>query len=126
MKFSSLLLVVGVSLVACTAGSVEAPTASPAPTPVGVVLPQGCKYVGSPVVQADSTTWAFDCGSANADARATIKAALIQAGWVFCGGAGGRDVYTNGNMTIYADNPGSAAGALPHLMQANQRVGNCP
>ncbi len=78
-------------------------------------------------MEAISTSWAFDCGAtANADARALIRPALIQAGWTFCGGAGGRDVYVMGAMTMYVDNLGSAPGALPGLMQTSQRVGNCP
>ncbi len=102
-------------------------TATPGPTVAGLVFPPGCRYVGAGVVEAASTSWAFDCGAAaNAGASGIIRPALIQAGWVFCGGAGGSDFYTKATMTMQVTNPGSAPGALPGLMLLNQRVGNCP
>ncbi len=103
---------------------------SAAPTPTGatsaLALPANCRVVTGPTVQSGSTGWSFDCGSANPDAKATVKPTLVQQGWVSCGGAGGRDVYTKGNQTLYVEAPGSAPGALPNILIENTRVGNCP
>lgn len=131
MRWTPAVLVALALLLASCAAPIVAPSptasATPGPTVAGLVLPSGCKYVGTATVQIDSTSWAFDCGAAaNADARGIIRPALIQSGWTFCGGAGGRDVYARGTMSMYVENPGSAPGALPNLMLTNQRVGNCP
>lgn len=123
------LILVGLLSAACATTPTPTPTtasATPGPTPVGLVLPPSCKYVGAAAAEATSTSWAFDCGAAaNADARRIIRPALVQAGWTFCGGAAGRDVYAKDAMTMYVENPGNAPGSPPSLMQTSQRVA-CP
>jgi hypothetical protein len=121
-----LAVLLAAGLAACSTTPASTATGSPSAGPSGLTLPASCRFVNGPVVQSDSTTWSFDCGSANADAKAMVKATLAQQGWAFCGGAGGRDVYTKGSQTLYVEAPGSAPGAPPNIMITNTRVGNCP
>ncbi len=122
----SVLTALLVAVLAACSTPASTATGSPSATASGLALPANCKIVTGPIVQPDSTVWSFDCGSANADAKATVRPTLVGQGWTFCGGALGRDVYTKGNQTLYVEAPGSAPGALPNIVITNTRVGNCP
>lgn len=59
--------------------------------PLGVMLPQNCRVVGSGSKMVDLAykifagfEWSVDCGSRNNNARGTLGPALEQQGWKFC------------------------------------------
>lgn len=105
-------------------GTLPATSAKPAPT--GFVLPQACAFVAPPVVGADTTVWAVDCGAqANRDARGTLGPALTQQGWTSCGvGLGAMTAKKNGVM-LGVQESSLAPGDYPRLTQFARVISPC-
>ncbi len=105
-------------------GTLPATSAKPAPT--GFVLPQACAFVATPVVGADTTVWAVDCGAqANHDARGTLGPALTQQGWTSCGaGLGMMSARKNGVMLGVLESS-LAPGDYPRLTQFARVISPC-
>jgi len=105
-------------------GTVPATSARPSPT--GFVLPQACAFVEPPVVGADYTKWAVDCGAqANHDARGTLGPALTQQGWTGCAiGLGTMQVKKNGVMLGVQEST-LAPGEYPGLTQFARLISPC-
>ena len=99
-----------------TASPVASP-ASPAPTPIGFVLPQDCSYVrgplpASPAPATPVTYWEFTCaGAATPDLKAVerIAPAFAQQGWTSCPSNPGTGVWWKGTSA----NHGESVRALP-------------
>lgn len=105
-------------------GTTPATSARPAPT--DFVLPQACAYVSPPVVGADSTVWAVDCGAqANHNARGTLGPALTQQGWTSCSvGLGYMWVKKNGVMLGVTESS-LVRGEYPQVTQFAQLISPC-
>jgi hypothetical protein len=102
------------------------PATSAQPAPAGFVLPQACAFVAAPVVGADSTVWAVDCGAqANHDARGMLGPVLIQQGWTQCAmGLGTMSAKKNGVMLAVAEST-VAPGEYPRITQFSRMLSPC-
>jgi len=104
------------------------PTASLAPTPVGFTLPQGCSYVGDPIVtqpgQTVVTTWEFNCGAApDFFAIERLSPAFTQQGWTLCSIGQGRGTWWKGTLQTTV---GQSAVGNPVLTQLTRQSQDCP
>jgi hypothetical protein len=102
------------------------PATSAQPAPAGFVLPQACAFVAAPILGADSTVWAIDCGAqANHDARGMLGPALTQQGWIQCAmGLGSMSLKKNGAMLAVGEST-LTPGEYPHITQFSRMLSPC-
>jgi hypothetical protein len=101
---------------------------SPAPTPAGFTLPQGCSYVGEPIVeqpvQTVVTTWYFNCGAApDFQAIERLTPVFAQQGWTLCSIGQGRGTWWKGTLQTTV---GQSAEGNPVLTQLARQSQDCP
>lgn len=106
----------------------SSPTPSAAATPTGFVLPQGCSYVGAPVVtqpsQTQVTTWQFNCGTApDGQAIERLSPAFTQQGWTLCSIGQGSGFWWKGTTQTVV---GQSAIGNPVLSQLQRQNQDCP
>jgi hypothetical protein len=108
--------------------SPTASTPSPAPTPAGFTLPEGCSYVGTPIVeqpvQTVVTTWYFNCGAApDFKAIERLTPVFAQQGWTLCSIGQGRGTWWKGALQTTV---GQSAEGNPVLTQLARQSQDCP
>jgi hypothetical protein len=97
---------------------------SPSVTPLGFVLPQGCRYVGEPTRTTFTTDWKFDCGAAaNRDAVQTLSPAFTQQGWTLCKSGQGRGFWWKATTETIVS---QVANDFPLLSQLPRDMTDCP
>ncbi len=104
------------------------PRPTPVPAPEGIVLPQGCFYVGAVVPPTSGGNsapyWRFTCGGAP-DSAQRVSAAITQQGWARCLPQPGIAEWWKGPTTTRVT-PASNANDFPSLSQFARFVTNCP
>ena len=111
------------------APTAPSPMTSPSPAvgePVGYTLPSECRIAGSPSTETagPSTSWEFDCGSANnGEAVEFLTPSFAQQGWALCKQGQGRGFWAKGaTQTIVSQ----SASGLPLLTQLPRQPDDCP
>lgn len=116
--------------VATASPSTASPVPSPAPTPIGFVLPQDCSYVRRPLPATPApatpvTYWEFTCaGAATPDLKAVerIAPAFAQQGWTPCPSNPGTGVWWKGATQTMV----GQGSPYPGLSQLARQSQDCP
>ena len=112
-----------------TSGYVD-PGALPAtvavPTPLGLVVPQACAFVVTPLIGADQTEWKLDCGVANNNnARGTFGPALAAQGWSSCGAGAANEYWRKADVMLGVSESSLAPGDYPRITQKQRIAAPC-
>lgn len=103
------------------------PVASASRTPTDFVLPQGCTYVGTGVVDitiSALTTWEVNCGAApDLQAIEKLSPAFAQQGWSLCSPPIGKGFWAKGDLQTIVSQ--STVG-YPTLSQLPRQTQDCP
>ncbi len=94
--------------------------------PNGLILPQGCAYVGIPTTDRDgvSVIWKVDCGAtANRDARGTLGPAFTQQGWTSCGSGLASEIWRQDTSRLTVSEGSGSPGEYPTLTQRLYYIG---
>lgn len=92
------------------------PTSSVSARPIGFTLPLGCAYIDQPVVGADQSSWAFECGTSR-DARGALAYPLTQQGWTSCGAVTATASWAKGTARLGIAEGAGGPGGYPKLTQ---------